>query len=155
MTQITKKENNNIILAYPLYIATFAKGTDTRTVIHHRWVCFCIIQWEKIKSSGPTQCYRCQSFGYIAANCTRLPRCVTCGNQHNSRECPNKDRSPNCANCGESHPASYSLCTKRPRKHLDHNKQERINPVKFNQKSFPPLNRSTNTATTPTWSTQS
>lgn len=163
VAQITKKENKTIIHAYPLFMVTFEKGTDFKTVIEHRKICYCLIQWEKIKRSGTTQCYRCQSFGHIAQNCTKTPRCVICGQAHLTTTCENKGKTPKCANCGGEHTASYSQCPKRPtpgnrptsgNKTTPHSKPSQPIPTK---NSFPPFRNSTPQVNNkvPVWPTQS
>lgn len=155
VAQITKKENDKIVHAYPLFMVTFQKGTDIKTVIQHNKICFCIIQWEKIKSKGITQCYRCQSFGHIALNCTKTPRCVKCGQTHRTEICKKPlEATPTCANCGQDHTANYTMCPKRPvfiQKHKNNPRAPTINNT-----SFPPINKNINpvNTSTPIWPTQ-
>lgn len=155
VTQITKKEDNKIIHAYPLFMVTFQKGTDYRTVFQHKKICYCLVQWEKIKRSGVTQCYGCQSFGHIAQNCTRTVRCVICSEEHSTKNCPNREKPPKCTNCGGTHAASFSQCPKRPT--IDINRQPprprvQRNPTLKNFPSFIPSTSSVNTV--PIWPSQ-
>ena len=65
--------------------------------------------------TGLTQCYNCQQFGHVWANCKQPPRCLWCGGDHCHKECPEKENnnsSPSCCNCklteGERpHPANF------------------------------------------------
>ena len=58
------------------------------------------------------QCKRCQQYGHTRNNCTRPFRCVKCAGNHNTTDCPKKDRTIpcKCALCHEEHPANYKGC---------------------------------------------
>ena len=57
------------------------------------------------------QCFKCQSFGHKALNCTKKEKCVVCGEAHSHKNCPNKEkRKPKCANCRGPHVANYTGC---------------------------------------------
>lgn len=88
------------------------------------------VKWEYYvpRKHAPTQCSRCQNFGHGALNCRKSFRCVSCGEDHDSKTCPNrkpvitsvpmdpppKPRVPNdqvkCANCGQNHTATFANC---------------------------------------------
>jgi hypothetical protein len=65
-----------------------------------------------------TQCYNCQKFGHIWANCKQPPRCLWCGGGHLHKDCPeegNTASTPTCCNCQlaegkTAHPANYQGC---------------------------------------------
>ncbi|KAK9743877.1 zinc finger associated protein [Popillia japonica] len=62
------------------------------------------------------QCHRCQRYGHAQSRCTAQRKCVSCGGEHPSGECPRpKSEPPTCANCGESHPANYRGCVRCPK----------------------------------------
>jgi hypothetical protein len=54
------------------------------------------------------QCYKCQSFGHVAAACKSAEKCRKCGHEHNSKECTAEN--PMCANCDGNHSASDFAC---------------------------------------------
>ena len=57
------------------------------------------------------QCFNCQSFGHSAKNCRSKQKCLSCGESHSHKGCPNKEaRKPKCANCKRPHVASYKGC---------------------------------------------
>ena len=57
------------------------------------------------------QCFKYQSFGHKALNCTKKEKCVVCGEAHSHKNCPNKEkRKPKCANCRGPHVANYRGC---------------------------------------------
>jgi hypothetical protein len=69
--------------------------------------------------TGLRQCYNCQNFGHVWANCKQPPRCLWCSGGHLHGECPKKTNTeyvPSCCSCtlveGEKpHPASYRGCS--------------------------------------------
>ncbi|GFX62748.1 uncharacterized protein TNCV_3350741 [Trichonephila clavipes] len=66
---------------------------------------------------GITQCFNCNNFFHTAENCHLKPRCLKCGKEHPTRQCPIKERQENpfCINCQEcGHSASYTKCHKFP-----------------------------------------
>lgn len=54
---------------------------------------------------GVLQCYRCQGFWHMAANCRHLPRCVRCGEPHSVEFCPRPRNNPICCHCSGPHHA--------------------------------------------------
>ncbi|KAG7198689.1 hypothetical protein KM043_001687 [Ampulex compressa] len=62
---------------------------------------------------GVLQCYRCQGFWHVAANCRHLPRCVRCGEPHSVEFCPRPRNSPICCHCSGPHHAGYRQCPVR------------------------------------------
>jgi hypothetical protein len=54
------------------------------------------------------QCYKCQSFGHIAAACKSTTRCRQCGGEHSNDSCEASEAK--CANCGGPHAASSREC---------------------------------------------
>lgn len=88
------------------------------------------IRWDYYvaKKHSPTQCTRCQAFGHGSSNCNLPPKCVSCGDDHESKACINRTAPPHtdksqpapkaktpdalirCANCNSQHTANYSKC---------------------------------------------
>ncbi|XP_023318471.1 uncharacterized protein LOC106653253 isoform X2 [Trichogramma pretiosum] len=55
------------------------------------------------------QCYRCQGFWHVAANCRHLPRCVRCGEPHNVEFCTRPRNNPVCCHCSGPHHAGNEM----------------------------------------------
>lgn len=94
--------------------------------------------------TGPTQCAKCLHYGHGASNCYMSPRCIKCGESHQSISCPRnlapddpKSKIPKelvkCANCGGNHTANFSKCPARF-KYLEIRRLAQNKPV---QKSTP------------------
>ncbi|RLU23673.1 hypothetical protein DMN91_003879 [Ooceraea biroi] len=64
-------------------------------------------------ADGVLQCYRCQGFWHVAANCRHLPRCVRCGEPHSVEFCPRPRNNPVCCHCAGPHHAGYRQCPVR------------------------------------------
>ncbi|GFS79064.1 uncharacterized protein TNCV_1194381 [Trichonephila clavipes] len=66
---------------------------------------------------GITQCYSCNRFHHTAENCHITPRCLKCGDAHQTRDCEiERVEKPFCINCETyGHMANYSGCPKFPK----------------------------------------
>ena len=97
---------------YPLFRITFAPGTTIAKINHVRFIENLKIYWDKYESKRPViQCYRCQAHGHSSVNCNKVPKCVKCAGQHDTRTCTKTTETPpTCTNCGGAHPANYSNC---------------------------------------------
>ena len=65
----------------------------------------------KLYIPNPIRCFQCQRWGHIAKNCRSVLRCASCGDKHDTRECPNPSNTDKCCNCGGNHKASSKECT--------------------------------------------
>lgn len=52
------------------------------------------------------QCKKCQQFGHTKAFCAHTPKCIKCGNKHETIQC-RKTVNDKCANCQGEHTANY------------------------------------------------
>lgn len=117
-----------------LFLLTLSHGSDTKELVKVRYLLNQRVYFETInRSRDCTQCHRCQRFGHTANNCTMIPRCVKCRENHLTKDCTNiktiKQTKvdpktgvttsetitiPTCVNCGlEGHPANFRLCEAR------------------------------------------
>jgi Zinc knuckle len=165
--------NSNNVFLYPMFIVSFDKNTTFTEVNVCKKVCHCVVKWEKFRNiAGVTQCFNCQSFGHIAANCKRQSKCVKCGGSHNTKECVKTiSQPPKCSNCSKEHPASFRKCPVYARQlelksaYLGTFNQSRVrqtdsshrNTRVYNSSDYPPLsqrpnnNTSSPPAETTTW----
>ncbi|GFS48781.1 uncharacterized protein TNCV_1393341 [Trichonephila clavipes] len=103
---------------------------------------------------GITQCFNCNHFFHTASECHLKPRCLKCGNEHPTNQCPIKERQDNpfCINCQEyGHTACYTKCPQfpKPKKGSPLSKIQKLNHNKCKEgvtfanvvsgTSFPPL----------------
>lgn len=111
ITQMTKKSSDNVLIKLPLYIITFVEGTKASQVKKVKKICYCIVEWEKLRNNNKnvTQCYKCQSFWHIAANCYKQTKCAKCSEPHETKNCINEEVLK-CSNCNENHAAFSKNC---------------------------------------------
>lgn len=91
------------------------------------------------------QCQRCQQFGHTKSYCTKINKCVKCGEEHLSSMCAKGNDIPaRCANCNKTHPASYRGCevyqdliTKK--KKISFRTIRESNPFLYSDSNFPTL----------------
>jgi hypothetical protein len=81
-----------------------------------------------IAQSGLTQCYNCQNFSHVWANCKKPPRCIWYGGAHLHRECPEKTNTqstPSSYNCTPLEREKPQLASCRGRSHATREQQRR------------------------------
>jgi hypothetical protein len=114
------KEGGTQVANLPLFLVTLPRTEKSHTIFKLTNLCNIIIKVEAYRAqTGLTQCYNCQQFGHVWANCKQPPRCLWCGRGHLHKECPereNQESSPSCCNCtlkdGERpHPSTYRGCS--------------------------------------------
>ncbi len=64
-----------------------------------------------VERQDPVRCFKCQSFGHVAAACTRDQRCPRCGEAHSRVDCPRQEP-PTCVNCEGPHSSAWKGCPK-------------------------------------------
>ncbi|GFW23127.1 PRE_C2HC domain-containing protein [Trichonephila clavipes] len=67
---------------------------------------------EGFESRGVIQCFQCNQFNHTAEHCNLTPKCLKCGDKHQTRDCQIKKLdTPFCVNCQvHGHMANYSKC---------------------------------------------
>lgn len=149
----------------PLFFVDLEQSESNQDIFKLTLLCYSKVKVETphVKKEIP-QCQRCQSYGHTRSYCFHNPRCVRCGNGHESNQCQ-KDRSEpaKCALCGGSHPANYRGC----QSHKDLLKHRKLHTTpsqrnnnkspqtssepnstqdKLNSQNFPPLPNTPNTS---------
>lgn len=97
----------------PIFFIELKPNANNKTIydIKHLQYTRVIIEPPKPKREIP-QCSRCQLLGHTKAYCTRRPRCVKCGEGHQTMDCSKDIGAPvKCALCNGDHPANYKGCT--------------------------------------------
>lgn len=98
----------------PLYVVYTKNKIAAKRIRNLDRLCYCkITSVDDFRPpKGPTQCYRCQGFGHTSGYCSHTPRCLKCGQQHQTAHCSKARSEPaRCANCGQSHTANYRGCS--------------------------------------------
>jgi hypothetical protein len=63
-------------------------------------------------------CYNCNRYGHKQVNCTHQKKCGICSNQHDTRNCSQRD-SPRCPACKGDHPIFDRKCKFHPKHVLE------------------------------------
>jgi hypothetical protein len=121
MTSTRSSEGERVQVNLPLFLITLIRNTKSPEIFRLNNLCHIAIKVEAYRAQNSlTQCYNCQQFGHIWANCRQPPRCMWCGGGHLHKDCPEKENNensvPNCCNCslkeGERpHPSNYRGCS--------------------------------------------
>jgi hypothetical protein len=86
----------------PLFLTTLPRTSKSQEIFKMTSLCHIAIMVEVYKAhTGLTQCYNCQIFGHVWANCKQPPRCMLCGGGHLHKECTEEDNAaskPTCRN---------------------------------------------------------
>jgi len=65
---------------------------------------------EPYKAKTISQCFNCQQYGHTRAYCGYKSRCVRCGDEYQSSDCPNsRDLPPKCAHCSGNLSANWPI----------------------------------------------
>jgi hypothetical protein len=103
----------------PPFLITLPRTSKSQEIIKLTSLCHVAIKAEAYRGqTGLTQCYNCQHFGHVWANCKQPPRCMWCGGGHLHKECPEKGNTASiqiCCNCKlgdgeEPQPPNYRGC---------------------------------------------
>jgi hypothetical protein len=80
---LTSPEKVNKQVNIPLFLITLKRSDKSQDILKLRSLCHVAVSVEAYRAqSGLTQCYNCQKFGHISANCRQPPRCMWCGGGH-------------------------------------------------------------------------
>jgi hypothetical protein len=103
-----------------LFLVTLTRNVKSQEIFKLNSLNHIIIKVQLyIVQTGLTQCYNCQNFGQVWANCMQPPWCLWCGGGHLQRECPEKTNAENmlcCCCCilvegEEPHSGLYQGCS--------------------------------------------
>jgi hypothetical protein len=104
----------------PLLLVTLTRNKKSQEIIKLNSLNHIMIRVELYRAQSElTQCYHCQNFDHVLANCRQPPQCVWCHGGQLHRECPEKtntESTPSCCNCTlveaeKHHSASYWSCS--------------------------------------------
>jgi hypothetical protein len=105
--KVTRMTSSRSKKPLPLVLVEVPK--DKGAIFDLKTVCHLSVTVERSHKKGtPSQCHRWQRFHHSQRHCHALPKCVKCGESHDTHSCEktNEDAAK-CANCGGAHTASY------------------------------------------------
>ncbi|GFU36884.1 nucleic-acid-binding protein from transposon X-element [Trichonephila clavipes] len=102
----------------PIFLITLPRNLDNLKIFALKTINYLSIRVEGYDGRGVTQCYTCNNFNHSSENCHLKPRCLKCGENHLTRDCPIKQKleTPYCINCNiYGHMANYRGCPSFPK----------------------------------------
>ncbi|GFS92085.1 nucleic-acid-binding protein from transposon X-element [Trichonephila clavipes] len=117
VVQLTQRKSK---FPLPLFLVEVRKNVpDSRDIRDISTYCYMSITWDSFRRRpGPSQCYNCNYFHHSSLNCAIKTRCLKCGQEHRTSDCPIKEKieNPECINCkATGHMANWSQCPKFPK----------------------------------------
>lgn len=96
----------------PMFFVDISKQTFNENIFNIKALFYTLVTVEEPRKKRMIpQCNRCQQYGHTKTYCNHTPRCVRCGQKHESTSCQKTRETPaKCANCEGDHPANYRGC---------------------------------------------
>ncbi|GFX72006.1 RNA-directed DNA polymerase from mobile element jockey [Trichonephila clavipes] len=113
VSQLTGRITNQLL---PVFMVTLP-GNINANIFKVNKLSYLTVTVEGYDSKGVTQCYQCQKFNHTASNCHIKPKCLKCGEAHQTADCQiKKVDTMYCVNCETyGHMANYSKCPLYPK----------------------------------------
>ncbi|GFV61800.1 nucleic-acid-binding protein from transposon X-element [Trichonephila clavipes] len=101
----------------PVLIISLPRNTINERIFHLKTLSYLSITVEDFESRGIIQCFQCNQFNHTAEHCHLTPKCLKCGEKHQTRDYQIKKLdTPFCINCqAYGHKANYSKCPLFPK----------------------------------------
>ncbi|GFT65855.1 nucleic-acid-binding protein from transposon X-element [Trichonephila clavipes] len=101
----------------PVFLVSLPRNMTNANIFKLDKLSFLNVTVEGYDSKGVTQCYKCQQFNHTASNCHIKPKCLKCGEPHQTSECEiDRVETMYCVNCeAYGHMANYSKCPLYPK----------------------------------------
>ncbi|GFX69702.1 RNA-directed DNA polymerase from mobile element jockey [Trichonephila clavipes] len=109
VSQLTGRITNQLL---PVFMVTLPRKINNANIIKVNKLSYLTVTVEGYDSN---QCYQCQKFNYTASNCHIKPKCLKCGEAHQTADCQiKKVDTMYGVNC-DGHMANYSKCPLYPK----------------------------------------
>ncbi|GFW35134.1 uncharacterized protein TNCV_5066991 [Trichonephila clavipes] len=91
IAQLTQRKSK---CPLPLFLVEVRKDVpDSRDIRDISTFCYMSITWDSLRRRpGPSQCYNCNYFHHSSLNCEIKARCLKCGQEHWTSDCPIKEK---------------------------------------------------------------
>ncbi|GFX65928.1 uncharacterized protein TNCV_13491 [Trichonephila clavipes] len=102
----------------PIFQVTLPRIIENLKIFDLKTLAHLNITVDGYNGRGVTQCFSCNNFHHNADNCYLKPRCLKCGEEHLTKDCPIKQRLETkfCINCQVyGHMANWYGCPKHPK----------------------------------------
>ncbi|GFV83510.1 PRE_C2HC domain-containing protein [Trichonephila clavipes] len=117
VTQVTCNITKQLL---PVFTISLPRNLTNAKIFELKKLSFLSITVEGFESRETTQC---NQFNHTAEHCHLTPKCLKCGNEHQTRDCQIKRvDTPFCINCqAYGHMANYTKCPLFPKPRKDAN----------------------------------
>ncbi|GFU93323.1 nucleic-acid-binding protein from transposon X-element [Trichonephila clavipes] len=114
VTQLTGNISKQLL---PVFTISLPRNTFNDNIFKLKTLGYLSITVEGFESRGVIQCFQCNQFNHTAEHCHLTPKCLKCGENHQTRDCQIKRLdTPFCVNCKvPGHMANYSKCPLFPK----------------------------------------
>ncbi|GFU47144.1 nucleic-acid-binding protein from transposon X-element [Trichonephila clavipes] len=101
----------------PVFMITLPRNIHNTKIFQLKTLGYLSIRVEGYEGTGVTQCYKCNRFNHTSDNCHMHPRCLKCGEAHQTKDCSiQRTETAFCINCqAYGHMANYSKCPLFPK----------------------------------------
>ncbi|GFT55601.1 nucleic-acid-binding protein from transposon X-element [Trichonephila clavipes] len=117
INKVTQLTGN--ITKQPLSVFTISlpRNDFNMNIFNLKTLGYLSISVEGFESRGVIQCFQCNQFNHTAEHCHLTPKCLKCGENHQTRDCKIKMLDTRyCVNCKvHGHMANYSKCPLFPK----------------------------------------
>ncbi|GFX47702.1 nucleic-acid-binding protein from transposon X-element [Trichonephila clavipes] len=114
VTQLTGNITKQLL---PVFTISLPRNAFNDNIFKLKTLGYLSITVEGFESRGVIQCFQCNQFNHTAEHCHLTPKCLKCGENHQTRDCQIKRLdTPFCVNCKvPGHMANYSKCPLFPK----------------------------------------
>ncbi|GFV30159.1 nucleic-acid-binding protein from transposon X-element [Trichonephila clavipes] len=114
VTQLTGNITKQLL---PVFTISLPRNAFNDNISKLKTLGYLSITVEGFESRGVIQCFQCNQFNHTAEHCHLTPKCLKCGENHQTRDCQIKRLdTPFCVNCKvPGHMANYSKCPLFPK----------------------------------------
>ncbi|GFX61917.1 nucleic-acid-binding protein from transposon X-element [Trichonephila clavipes] len=97
VTQLTGNISKQLL---PVFTISLPRNTFNDNIFKLKTLGYLSITVEGFESRGVIQCFQCNQFNHTAEHCHLTPKCLKCGEKHQTRDCQIKRLdTPFCVNC--------------------------------------------------------
>ncbi|GFV20692.1 nucleic-acid-binding protein from transposon X-element [Trichonephila clavipes] len=114
VTQLTGNISKQLLSVFTI---SLPRNNFNLNIFNLKTLGYVSITVEGFESRGVIQCFQCNQFNHTAEHCNLTPKCLKCGDKHQTRDCQIKKLdTPFCVNCQvHGHMANYSKCPLFPK----------------------------------------
>ncbi|GFU65190.1 nucleic-acid-binding protein from transposon X-element [Trichonephila clavipes] len=87
LNKVTQLTGNITKQLLPVFTISLPRNTFNENIFHLKTLGYLSITVEGFESRGVIQCFQCNQFNHTAEHCHLTPKCLKCGEKHQTRDC--------------------------------------------------------------------